>query len=117
MEGIVKIRDYRVRCIVGVYPEERSKEQELSVDIELKWNIQEVVQTDSIVDTIDYEKVAKVCRDLAKSSEFHLLETFAYETLSAIFDEFEVSWVKVTVKKTQPFPLAREVAFELERKR
>ena len=114
---IIKIKKYRIHCVIGAHPHERETEQELSIDIEVKLNIQEAVQTDSIVDTIDYEKIAKVCSDLAKTRRYHLLETFAYEALNALLDEFLISWIKLRVVKKQAIPLAEAVVIELEKSR
>jgi len=115
MEGIIKIKDLRVHCIVGTQPYERTDEQELSIDIEVKADFQESVQTDSIVDTIDYVQLAKVCGDLAKSRHYHLLETFAYEALNALLDSFPIKWAKVCVKKKRAVALATCIVIELEK--
>ncbi len=116
MKGIIKIKDYRIHCVIGAHPHERKREQQLSLDIEVELNFQELSQTDSIVDTVNYEQIAGVCRNLAKSRRYHLLETFAYEALHALMDEFPISWAKVCVKKEQAIPLAKSVEIELEKR-
>ena len=117
MEGIIKIEDYKIHCILGAHAYEREEEQEILADIEIKTNFLECVQTDSIVDTIDYREVAKLCRDLAKSRRYHLLETFAYEAVHAIMDAFSPLWVRVRLRKKRALPLAgaAEVILELSK--
>lgn len=115
MEGLIKIEKFRVHCVIGAKPFERETEQEISIDLELKVNLAEAVQTDSIVDTVDYSQVALACQNLAKTRRYHLLETFAYEALHEILTEFPVTWVKIVVSKKQGIPLAKSTSIELEK--
>ena len=114
MEGIIKIEDYKIHCIIGAHAHERDEDQEVTLDIEMRVNFLECAQTDSIVDTVNYDEVVKVCRALAKQRRYHLLETFAYEMVHAIMDTFAPSWVKVRVKKKKALALAKAVIVELE---
>ena len=115
MDGLIRIEDFRIHCVVGAHAQERKEDQELSVDVEMKLNLLEAVQTDSVVDTVNYEAVCQVCKDLAQSRRYHLLETFAYEALHAILDTFPLKWAKVRVRKTKPVPLARCTVVEFEK--
>jgi dihydroneopterin aldolase len=114
MQGLVKIIDYKIHCVIGSHAYEREEDQEISIDIEMRLNCAECVLTDSIVDTINYNEVVKVCSDLAKSRRYHLLETFCYETVHALMAAFTPFWVNVRVKKKRAIPLAREVIVEME---
>lgn len=116
MEAVIRIEDFRVSCIIGNNLEEREAEQEIAIDIEIRIDITECAQTDSIVDTVDYEKLVKVCSELAKSRRYHLLETFAYEAIDAVFDEFSVLWARIRVKK-KAFAEAKWALVELEMKK
>jgi|ERR1700722_6415935 len=114
MEGIIKIEDYKIQCIIGAHAYEREEEQEILLDIEMRINFLECAQTDSIVDTIDYNEVVKVCHALAKKRRYHLLETFAYESVHALMDLFAPLSVKVRLKKKKAIPLAKAAIIELE---
>lgn len=114
MEGIIKIEGYKIHCIMGSHAYEREEDQEIILNIEMRVDITECVQTDSIVDTVDYTKVAQVCRELAQRRRYHLLETFAYETLHTLNETFSPLWLRVRVEKKRALPLAKAVAFELE---
>ncbi len=113
MEGIIKIEDYKIHCIIGSHAYEREVEQEISLDIEMGLDITECVQTDSITDTIDYTAVVAVCSDLAKNRRYHLLETFAFEAIHALKDAFSPLWIKVKVRKKRAVFLAKAVVVEL----
>lgn len=115
MQGIIKIKGFKIHCIVGAHPHERNSDQELLVDVEMRLNLTEPVQTDSIVDTVDYDAVCQVCKELAQTRRYHLLETFAFEALHAILDTFPISWAKVSVRKS--IPLAKHAAIEFEKEK
>ncbi len=115
MRGIIQIRDYKIHCIIGHYPHERKEDQDIEIDLDLKADFTECVLTDSIADTINYEQVCHICRDLAKSNRYHLLETFAFEALNALFDAFPLLWAKIRVKKKGALALAKYAAVELEK--
>lgn len=118
MKGKIVIEDYKVHCIVGAHPHERKIEQEVALDIEIEADFTPCVLSDSIADTINYEKVVSVCRDLAVSRQYHLIETFAFETLHAIFSAFPTLFsVKVRVKKKGALPLASCAFIEFEKQR
>lgn len=117
MEGTVIIQDLKIHCIIGAHSHERTNLQELLLDIEMRSNLAECVQTDSIADTVDYEKVCALCQDLAKERRYHLLETFAYEALHLILDTFPLLWVKVRIKKKNALPLANFAIIEMEKYR
>jgi dihydroneopterin aldolase len=99
---------------MGSHAYEREEDQEIILDVEMRVDITECVQTDSLVDTLDYTKVAQVCRELAQERRYHLLETFAYEILHALNDAFSPLWLRVHVKKKHALRLAKAVSFELE---
>jgi len=114
MEGIIRIEEYKIHCVIGVNTHERENEQEIALDIDMRVNFFECAQTDSILDTVNYNDIAQVCRDLAKNRSYHLLETFAYETVHALMDAFSPLWIKVRVKKKKAIPLAKAAVVELE---
>ncbi|MEZ5315741.1 MAG: dihydroneopterin aldolase [Chlamydiales bacterium] len=115
MNGIIKIEDFRIQCIIGVHAHERINTQELSLDLSMKINLTEATKSDSITDTVDYQKVCIICAQLAQSRAYHLIETFAYEALEAVSAKFPLIWIKVCVRKKQTLPFLYSAAVEFER--
>ncbi len=115
MEGTIKIEEFQIHCTMGAHSYERKIDQVVTIDLEMKLNLAEPVRTDSIVDTVDYEAVCTVCKDLAKTRRYHLIETFAYEALNAVLDTFPLKWAKIRVCKPGAIPLARCVSVEFEK--
>jgi dihydroneopterin aldolase len=114
MEGIIRLEEYKIHCILGAHAYEREEEQEILLDVEMRTNFFECAQTDSISDTIDYTRVGQLCRDLARSRRYHLLETFAFEAVHALMEAFSPQSVKVRLQKKNALPLAKSAVVELE---
>jgi FolB domain-containing protein len=116
VEGIFTIQDLRIQCIIGTLEHERETIQELWVTLQYRVDVSKAVQSDSIEDSVDYSEVAQMCSSLSQEQDFELIETFAYELLHLLFNEYPFTWLRVEVKKPSSLPLASwvSVAFELE---
>lgn len=97
MKGIIGFEHYRISCVIGVYAEERKREQEIYVDLKVEYDFSKCVQTDRVEDTLDYVKLADMCQGLAKKGHYQLLEKFASDVLKNVLNESGVSkaWIKV----------------------
>jgi dihydroneopterin aldolase len=115
MKGKIEIHDFKVRCQIGVYDEERKEEQEIAFDLVVEYDILQCALSDSIIDTINYEELAEICKHLAETKNYHLLETFAFESLHAIFSKFPIQYARIKVKKKKGLSAAAFTAVELER--
>ena len=84
MQGFVGIENYKISCIMGAHPDERTKVQEIYVDLRVRANMARCVSRDRLKDAIDYTLLAKMCKDLALANRYRLLETYAAE----VFERF-----------------------------
>jgi D-erythro-7,8-dihydroneopterin triphosphate epimerase len=87
----------KVKCIIGVFPEERKKAKDLLIDLEVEPI--SIANEDELELTIDYEKISDLCRQIAKESKFHLLETLARKILDSCFDNFAISAASICINK------------------
>ena len=51
------LRDLLVRCIVGIFPEERREKQDVILNITLFADLRRACCSDAIQDTVDYKTV------------------------------------------------------------
>lgn len=116
MRGKINIEDYKIRCVIGVYPHERKIEQELGLDLEIEYDISSCVKSDHLSDAINYSEIIEVCKKVAQENQFHLIETFGAIVLERIFKEFNVLYVKVRVNKKGAIPYAKQVSVEVEKR-
>ena len=55
----IYIRDLSIRCIIGIFPEERTKRQDVLINVVMHADLAKAGQTDSIDDTVDYKRITK----------------------------------------------------------
>lgn len=77
-QDVVRIRDLRVDCVVGVYPHERDASQPLRVDVDLVLDTEDAARKESVHATVDYGAVASQIVFVLRSARFRLLETGAH---------------------------------------
>ncbi len=106
-------------CRIGVPDAERSRPQDIFIDLEIDADTSAAAATDEIGDTIDYAKVLDAIEELAAASEFHLIETLASRIAQRVLRFPPAEAVRLRLRK--PGALAsRGVAYaavEIFRKR
>jgi dihydroneopterin aldolase len=112
---IIFIRELRVQTLIGVYPSEREARQTLALDLELGADIRPAAATDRLDDTLDYRLVARRVEQFAAASAFRLVETFGDRIAELLLREFDIPWLRLTVRKFGAVPAAREVGIVIER--
>lgn len=114
MNGIIGIEHLRIRCIIGINPEEREFEQDIFVDLKVESDISRCITSDSIRDTINYIALKDLCIRLAHSKRHRLMETFAGDILIHLFKEFDIQWAWIRVKKPNAISEAEYAMIELQ---
>ena len=89
-------------AVVGVTPEERSRKQRLSIDLEFRIDARKPAQTDSLRDAIDYGLVAAAVEEVCASQPYHLIETVAERIAERVLSGFPTPSTRVLVRKTAP---------------
>lgn len=112
--GMIGIHRHQIKCIMGIEPEERLKEQTLYVDLKLKRNLSACLKSGDIKDSIDYVKLAQLCTRLARQKKYYLLETFAADILDQCLKQFDIKWGWVKIQKPVAIPGAEYAYVELE---
>jgi len=113
----IHIRDLRLRCIVGINPEEREKAQDVDINITLYVDIRKAGRTDAIDDTVDYKSIKlKVAEDVEASS-FFLVERLAQRIADICLADPRVARARVQVEKPGALRFARSVGVEIVRGR
>ncbi len=113
----ITIRDIALRCIIGVYPEERNEKQDVVITVTLHADLALAGRSDDVNDTVDYKSVKKLIVTLVESSGFALVETLAQAIADLCLGFERVEQVDVTVEKPGALRFARTVAVEISRVR
>lgn len=106
----VKIKDLRLRCVIGFNEWEREKKQDVAVDIEFDFDAERAVGADDGELTVDYKKITKLVIERVESSEFKLLESLADMVLGLVIDNPGVLRATVEVDKPHSLRFAESVS-------
>ncbi len=117
MNDKIYIRDLALRCIIGIYPDERREKQDVLINVVLEGDMTAAHKSDQIEDTINYKALKKSIMRMVESSAFNLIETLAARILDICLEEARVRRATVTVDKPGALRFARSVAVELSRER
>jgi FolB domain-containing protein len=113
----IHVRDLHGRCIVGIYPDERTAKQDVILNITLEVDLRRPGKSDAIEDTVNYKDLKKQVLTMVEDSEFFLIEKMAEETAAICLSYPGVQAVTVTVDKPGALRFARSVAVEIHRTR
>lgn len=111
----IHIRDLTIRCIVGIYPEERSKKQDVIINMTLYADLRAACASDKIEDTVDYKAIKKSVLESVEESSFFLVERLAEHVTQIALESPLVRRVDVSVDKPGALRFARSVAVEITR--
>ena len=113
----IHIRDLTLRCIIGIFPEERREKQDVIINLTMYGDLRKACLSDRIEDTIDYKAVNRRIVETVEKSQFSLVERLAEEIAGICLQEPLVSRVTVAVDKPAALRFARSVAIEITRAR
>ncbi len=111
----IHIRDLALRCIVGLYEDERRAKQDVIINITLHTDCRTACISDRIEDTIDYKAIKKRVVAMVETSQFHLIERLAQAVADLCLESPAVRCVDVAVDKPGALRFARSVAVEISR--
>jgi FolB domain-containing protein len=113
----IYLEGLRVACRIGARPQERSRSQEILIDVCLHVDLEEPGRSDRLEDTADYGRLAAEITAMAESSSFQLLERMAEEVAALVLADARVQRVKVKVSKPHALARGRAAAVEIIRDR
>ena len=87
----------------GVCPEERERGNRFRIDVEWECSSLRAAVSDELGDTIDYQEVTQLVRELSDRRSFHLIESFADAIANGILERYpSVTTVVARVSKLAP---------------
>jgi D-erythro-7,8-dihydroneopterin triphosphate epimerase len=113
----IYIRDLALRCIIGLYPEERKNKQDVIINIVLETDLRVAGKSDNLNDTVDYKAIKLAILDFVESSSFNLIESLAEGIAAICLKDRRVQSATVTIDKPGALRFCRSVAVEINRSR
>ena len=115
MADSVIIEGLAVETVIGVYEWEREVTQQLRLDLEMAWNNAVPGQSDNVADALDYAAVSERITGYLTELQPQLLERAAEGIAALLQQEFQVHWVRLTLRKPGAVPTATAVGVTIER--
>ena len=106
-----------VACVIGDLPEERGREQRLTVDVSLALDLSAAAASDALADTVDYAALAEAIRAALRQARCHMIERAAGCVARVCLADPRVAEVRVRVEKAGAVAGLRAAAVEITRGR
>ena len=113
----IYIRDLRVETIIGVYPQERERKQEIFLNLVLGCDCHAAGVSDALEDAVNYHEIQMNVSEFVGTSRFQLLEALAEHVANICLATDGVMWVRVRIDKPHALEETRSVAIEIERRK
>jgi D-erythro-7,8-dihydroneopterin triphosphate epimerase len=107
---IIRIKNLRLRTVVGTNEWEREAPQDVIINVEMEFDGSTVARTDRLQDTIDYKTVKRRIIDVVEGSSFYLLDRLANRVLEIVMEEEKVQRATVEVDKPHALRFADSVS-------
>jgi D-erythro-7,8-dihydroneopterin triphosphate epimerase len=113
----IYINDLALRCVIGVYPEERREKQDVIINVMLEADLESAGRTDDLAESVDYKAIKKRILAIVEGSDFRLIESLAERIAATCLENPRVQRARVRVDKPGALRFARTVAVEVDRTR
>ena len=113
----IQIKNLRLKTIIGFKDWERTKKQDIVINIKMKLNGEKAAKTENIEDTLDYDAITKRIIKEVEKSNYYLLEKLTVHILKIIMDNKNIIKAKVEVDKPLALQYADSVSVSCSAKR
>jgi dihydroneopterin aldolase/D-erythro-7,8-dihydroneopterin triphosphate epimerase len=113
----ITIQDLALRCIIGLYPEEREKKQDVLINVVMGTDLRAAGKSDDLNDTVDYKTIKLEILDFVENSCFKLIESLAEGIADICLKAARVQNVTVRIDKPGALRFCKSVAVEVTRTR
>ncbi|RKY52956.1 MAG: dihydroneopterin triphosphate 2'-epimerase, partial [Candidatus Neomarinimicrobiota bacterium] len=106
----IRIKNLRLRTIIGVKHWERRKVQDVIINVEIEFDGSKVAESDNIHDTINDKAVKNRIVEEVEKSRFYLLDRLASHVLKIVMEDKKVQRATVEVDKPNALRFADSVS-------
>jgi len=97
---IIKIKNLKLKTILGVYDFEKTNEREIIINATITTKHLKSTISDNLSDTIDYDEIVQKIKKFLLKNNFNLIEKLAKEILNLIMEDQRVSKCELEIDKT-----------------
>ena len=96
---LIKIKNLRLKTIIGVHEWEKKINREIIINAELEAKNSKSTISDKLEDTIDYDAAVNKIKSVVKNGRFKLVEKLAGEIMKEIFADKKIKRCKIEIDK------------------
>lgn len=96
---LIKIKNLRLKTILGVYDWEENIDREIIINAEIQTDLIDSLKSDDIADTIDYDSIIATIKNLITKKRFKLIEKMAAELINEIMQDQRIKRCKLEIDK------------------
>jgi len=111
--AIITITNLRLRTFIGFNEEEKSKQQDIVINVEVHYPANKMCLNDSVDNALNFKVICKGIISLVETGRFLLLEKLTSDVLSVCSDHPWVNFAKVTIDKPHALRFADSVSLTL----
>lgn len=110
----INITNLRLRTFIGFNPEEREKQQDVIINLEVRYPADKACSSDNVDNALNYKDITKQVIQLVEEGRFLLLEKLASDVLDKATAHSWVEYAKVRIDKPHALRFADSVSLTLE---
>ena len=110
----INIRNLRLRTYIGFNDEEKTKKQDVVLNLEISYRTHPAVFNDEVEGALNYRTITKSVIEQVEEGRFLLLEKLVADVLATCSRHQEVTHARVTVDKPNALRFAESVSLTLE---
>lgn len=115
IDATIRITNLRLRTYIGFNDEERNKQQDVIINIAIRYPADKAASSDQVSDALNYKTVTKKVIQHVEEGRFLLLEKLVADVLDICCEHHWVSYAAVTIDKPHALRFADSVSLTLER--
>jgi D-erythro-7,8-dihydroneopterin triphosphate epimerase len=112
-EARINICNLRLRTFIGFNPEEKTKQQDVIVNAEIRYRADPAFVSDDESDALNYKSITKRMIHHIENGRFQLLEKLTADLLAIASESERVSYAEVRVDKPHALRFADSVSVTL----
>ena len=112
--AIINVTNLRLRTYIGFNPEEREKKQDVVINLEIRYLVNEAALQDEVSEALNYKTITKKVIKLVEEGQFLLLERLVADVLAVCSEHADVAYARVTIDKPHALRFADSVSLALE---
>ena len=110
----IRIKNLRLRTFIGFNEEEKKKKQDIVINIDIRYSIQNGVYDDKVQSALNYKTITKAVINLVEENRFLLLEKLTADILQLCSQNPAVQHAVVQVDKPHALRFADSVSLSIE---